>query len=322
MKRKLVAMTALTISLSALMSGCGIFDKENDKEENTTIHAENYSSSVNTEESDKSNTDEDNSGTDEKDTTEETTEPESKNEEQPTVNFDGDIYSLSNEPVGWGVGVQVDAGGRPTSPLMLQNQYGDKYAVEFIKEDEKVIYLTFDEGYENGYTAAILDTLKEKNVKAVFFITMPYAKAEPELIKRMIDEGHVVGSHSVTHPSMGMPSLSVEEQMKEYTELEKYVLDTYGYKMWLFRPPTGRFSEQSLAIAQKCGYRSIMWSFAYKDWITDEQPEVSWALENAVNKLHNGAIYLLHAVSKTNTEMLGDFIDQTRAKGYVFKEYK
>lgn len=243
-------------------------------------------------------------------------------QEPETVTFDGDVNSISNTPVTWGVGVQTYEDNRPVAPVQLQEQYGTKYAVDFIKENEKVIYLTFDEGYENGYTSQILDTLKEKNVKAVFFITMPYAKTETELVKRMIDEGHVVGSHSVTHPSDGMPSLTVEQQINEYQELHNYIRDNYGYTMYLFRPPAGKFSEQSLAVAQKCGYRSVMWSFAYNDWDPDNQMEVSKALDNAVGKLHNGAIYLLHAVSKTNTEMLGDFIDSAREMGYEFKEYK
>lgn len=263
--------------------------------------------------------------TTEEKTTEETTTEETttKQEEETTkVSYEGDLNALSNEKITWGVGVHKYDDNRPVSPVMLQEQYGEKYAVEFIRENEKNIYLTFDEGYENGYTAQILDVLKEKNVKAVFFITMPYAKTEPELVKRMIDEGHIVGAHSVTHPSGGMPSLTVDEQIAEYEELEKYVLENYGYKMYLFRPPTGAFSEQSLAVAQSCGYRSIMWSFAYYDYNVDEQMPVAEALDNAVGKLHNGAIYLLHAVSKTNTDMLGEFIDKTIAAGYTFKEYK
>ena len=238
------------------------------------------------------------------------------------VELDESVYSLSNESIVWGVGSQVYEDNRPVEPVNIQEKYGSRYAIDAIKENEKNIYLTFDEGYENGYTAAILDTLKEKNVKAVFFVTMPYVKEEPKLIQRMIDEGHIVGAHSVTHPSNGMPSLTADEQLEEYKKLHLYVKENFGYTMWLFRPPTGAFSEQSLAVAQKCGYRTVLWSFAYKDWITDNQPDADFALNNAVEKLHNGAIYLLHAVSSTNAEILGDFIDKAIEKGYTFMEYK
>lgn len=299
---RIVAVTTLAATMAVTMYGCSKDGDENKAQESTTSKVE------------------ENEITTEEITTE---EPTTEEPETPAaVTFEGDIYSLSNESVTWGVGVHTYDDNRPVSPVQLQEKYGEKYAVEFIKEDEKNIYLTFDEGYENGYTGQILDVLKEKKVKAVFFITMPYAKEEPELIKRMIDEGHVVGAHSVTHPSDGMPSLSVEEQINEYKELEKYVEENFGYKMYLFRPPTGAFSEQSLAVAQSCGYRSIMWSFAYRDYYVDDQMPVAEALENAVGKLHNGAIYLLHAVSKTNADMLGEFIDRTQAAGYTFKEYK
>lgn len=312
LKRYLLC-TAVTVAAGMMLVGCGIFNRDNKGEKDTSIIAEKES----TGDSGKTDT----TGTAENSTTDADTEKPSE-EETTRLSYDGDINAISNDKVTWGVGVQTYDDGRPVTPVNLQKEYGEKYAVDFIKENEKVIYLTFDEGYENGYTGHILDTLKEKNVKAVFFITMPYAKSEPELIKRMIDEGHVVGAHSVTHPSEGMLSLSIENQIREYEELEQYVQENFGYKMYLFRPPTGAFSEQQLAITQKCGYRSVMWSFAYNDWNPDNQMEVGKALENAVGKLHNGAIYLLHAVSKTNTEMLGDFIDQTVAKGYVFKEYK
>ena len=178
-----------------------------------------------------------------------------------------------------------------------------------------------DEGYEYGLTEGILDTLKEKNVKCVFFITLPYAKENPELVQRMIDEGHVVGNHSVTHPAAGLSTLSIEQQINEVKEVNDYVLEHFGYQMYLFRFPTGAFSEQSLAIVQSQGYRSVFWSFAYKDWIVDDQPDVATSLANALNKVHGGAIYLLHAESTTNAQMLADFIDGCREKGYEFGYY-
>lgn len=309
MKRKLVLAMAVAITITTV-SGCGIFDKKDKENPTTTIVADK----INDTESNDNNIggispDEMTSAAQEQETTHE------------NISFENDVNTISNDKITWGVGVQLYDDNRPVAPVNLQNEYGSKYAVDWIREDEKVIYLTFDEGYENGYTSRILDTLKEKNVKAVFFITMPYAKSEQELVKRMIDEGHIVGSHSVTHPSEGMLSLSIEQQINEYKELHQYVLDTYGYEMWLFRPPTGTFSEQTLAVANYCGYRSVMWSFAYADWDPANQMEVGKALDNAVTKLHNGAVYLLHAVSQTNTEMLGDFIDKAREKGFEIKTY-
>ena len=137
----------------------------------------------------------------------------------------------------------------------------------------------------------------------------------------MIDECHVVGNHSVTHPAAGLSTLSVEQQINEVKEVNDYVLEHFGYQMYLFRFPTGAFSEQSLAIVQSQGYRSVFWSFAYKDWVVDEQPDVATSLQNALNKVHGGAIYLLHAESTTNATMLADFIDGVRAKGYEFGYY-
>lgn len=233
---------------------------------------------------------------------------------------DAEIQTMSSESGGWGQGTQTDDYNRPAGCLQYEEKYGD-HSVHFImdEKEEKNIYLTFDEGYENGYTPAILDTLKEKNVKAVFFITMDYAKKEPELVQRMIDEGHVVGNHSVTHPSAGIPSLSLEQQENEVMELHNYVVENFGYEMYLFRFPAGIFSEQSLGILDKCGYTGVFWSFAYHDWDPQNQMAHNEALNKTVECLHPGAVYLLHAVSSTNSAILGEFIDTARAEGYTFK---
>ena len=138
----------------------------------------------------------------------------------------------------------------------------------------------------------------------------------------MIDEGHIVGNHSVTHPSGGLPSQSREQQERELLDLHDYVKENFGYEMSLFRYPAGKFSEQSLAIVQSVGYTSVFWSFAYKDWDPDNQPEETAALAKLKERLHPGAIYLLHAVSSTNTHVLGQFIDDARAAGYEFVPYR
>lgn len=228
-----------------------------------------------------------------------------------------DLNGLDTTSQDWGQGSNVDEKNRPTGALLAQEQYG-AYNALFIGEDSQTIYLTFDEGYEYGCTESILDTLKEKGVKAVFFVTEPYAKSEPELVKRMIEEGHVVGNHSVTHPSAGLPSLSVEKQQNEVLENHQYIKDNFGYDMHLFRYPAGKFSKQSLAIVNNCNYKSVFWSFAYLDYDVNNQPDQTESLKKMVDKLHPGAVYLLHAESKTNAAVLGSFIDQAKAKGYDF----
>lgn len=226
-----------------------------------------------------------------------------------------ELETLDNTKQGWGQGKQVDNDNRPLSCMKFQDKYG-KYDAIFIKDNTQKIYLTFDQGYENGYTSKILDVLKEKKVTAVFFVTYDYVKRNPELIKRIIDEGHVVGNHSYTHSSM--PTLSLSKASIEITTLHDYVKEKFDYTMTLFRPPMGEFSERILALTQSHGYKSIFWSFAYVDWDTRRQMGADKAYKKVVSSLHNGAVYLLHAVSKDNAEILGSFIDEAVKEGYEF----
>ncbi|MDD7389172.1 MAG: polysaccharide deacetylase family protein [Lachnospiraceae bacterium] len=229
-----------------------------------------------------------------------------------------DLSSLDNTIQNWGQGVQFNSENQPVSSLDFQEKYAS-FQADFIGPGEKVIWLTFDEGYENGHTGQILDTLHEKKCPAVFFITGQYARENPDLIRQMIADGHAIGNHSWAHPAKGMPSLSVEAQIADMEKLHQYVKDNYDYEMTLFRYPAGIFSEQSLAVVQNFGYRSLFWSFAYADWDPDKQPDPAQALQKLKDRLHPGSIYLLHAVSATNADILGDFIDHARAEGYEFK---
>ncbi len=225
------------------------------------------------------------------------------------------LEGLATKKNGWGPGRSSNH-KQPSYCLNAQAQYG-KYNAFYVGDAaQKNIYLTFDEGYEYGLSDDILDTLKEKGVSATFFITMDFAKSEPALVKRMIAEGHTVGNHSTTHPSF--PGLSVEKMRVEADTLHQYVKQNFGYDMQYFRFPMGEFSEQSLAAMQMYGYKSVFWSFAYKDWVTNDQPEAASSLKLLKEQLHPGAIYLLHAVSKTNATILGDFIDGAKAEGYTF----
>lgn len=226
---------------------------------------------------------------------------------------------------GFGAGRGSDH-SRPSTPVTEQSKYA-QYDAHFIGEDNKTAYLTFDCGYEyyatdaNGkkypVTGKILDVLKEKNIKGVFFITMAYAESEPALVQRMIDEGHVVGNHSNNHPVM--PSLTIDEMEYEVMSLHDYVLENFGYKMFLFRPPTGAYSVQSLAVLQNLGYKSVLWSFQHYDYDTEDQPSYDTAYKTITNNSHNGVIYLLHAISEANADVLGDVIDYLRSEGYAIE---
>lgn len=246
----------------------------------------------------------------------------------PNKEYIGNLYTreqleaMDTKTYTYGPGVASN-GNRPEIPLDLQNYYG-KYNGNFIAPDNGNIYLTFDCGYEyyakdeqgNQYrvTERILDVLKEKNVKAVFFITMSFAKNQSDLVRRMIDEGHTVGNHSYNH--LVMSDLTIDKMVYEVMSVHEYVLEHYNYEMTLFRPPTGAYSTQSLAVLQSLGYKNVHWSFAYVDWETDNQPTEENALNTIKSRVHSGAIYLLHTVSTTNAKVLDDAINFFRAEGY------
>lgn len=220
----------------------------------------------------------------------------------------------STEKVVWGPG-RAENHQRPTDPVNLQESYGE-LGGQFIMSDDKFICLTFDEGYENGYTPSILDTLKEKSVKAIFFVTYDFVKDNPQLIERMIDEGHIIGNHSYRHYTMD--EVTLQEATEEITFLDDYMKKNFKYRMTLFRFPKGEFSENTLALANSLGYKSIFWSFAYADWDENAAPNKNEAFETITSHTHNGEIMLLHAVSKTNAEILGSVIDEIRNQGYEF----
>ena len=235
----------------------------------------------------------------------------------PGVDLVG-LDTYNSAAVSYGIGTAVDKKtNRPVVNYYIDN-YGD-YAVDFIQPESQYVWLTFNEITEYGTTSKILDTLKAKNVKAVFFITLSYAKNNPALVERMIDEGHVLGNYTANCAKV--PELSVKDLTNELDSLYNYVYQTYGYEMYLFRTPSGNFSERALAVAQSKGYRTVFWSFNYVDWNTAAQPDVTTSLENAVNKVHGGAIYLLSGSSTTNQQMLPDMIDGIRAKGFEFAVY-
>lgn len=216
----------------------------------------------------------------------------------------------------WGI-VRGGAPGKqpkpdPGAPELLA-RYNSLYVGD---TDRKVLYLTFDEGYENGYTAKILDVLYENDVNAIFFITGPYLEKQDALIRRMLDEGHAVGNHTINHKSL--PTLSDEEIEKETVGLDRRFYEKYGKNMVFLRPPRGEYSERTLKITSELGYINVFWSFAYDDWDPNRQRGWEYAFNKVINNLHNGAIILLHAVSSDNAEALDAIIKEARRQGYEF----
>lgn len=217
----------------------------------------------------------------------------------------------------WGLSFQTE-GAPPIANASAEylKQYDGYYAE---MTDEKVMYLTFDAGYENGHTEKILDVLKEHQVKAAFFLVGNYIETNPALVKRMVNEGHVVGNHTYTHPDMS--EISTEEEFSaELTKLEEAYAKVTGESMKNFyRPPQGKYSEDNLRMAQDLGYKTIFWSLAYVDWYESDQPTREEALEKLVPRIHPGAIVLLHSTSKTNGEILDELLTEWEDMGYQFK---
>ncbi|MGN0988802.1 MAG: polysaccharide deacetylase family protein [Eubacteriales bacterium] len=215
----------------------------------------------------------------------------------------------------WGLGFGT-ANTRPRGNVSAEElAKNDAY---FIGPATKMIYLTFDAGYENGYTPKILDTLKEKNVPAAFFLVSHYIKTEPDLVRRMADEGHIVANHTNTHPDMS--SLKTLDALRaEIEPVESLYFECTGKEMPKFyRPPRGQFSTSNLEQAKQLGYKTVFWSLAYVDWNVNSQPSAESAKAKLNSRIHDGAVILLHSTSATNAEILGDLIDEWRAQGYTF----
>ena len=222
----------------------------------------------------------------------------------------------SSKTIGWGIkrsnnNLQPDVG--QDNRKMLEENGG----ICLGKDTEKIIYLTFDEGYEAGYTEKILDVLKENEVKATFFITSHYLNTASDLVERMITEGHIVGNHTCSHPSL--PSKTNDEIENELMKLHKAVFEKFNYEMKYMRPPKGEFNERTLKKTQELGYKTVMWSFAYFDWDEKKQPSIDESKKIIINNFHCGEIMLLHPNSKTNSQVLEDIIKEAKTQGYEFK---
>jgi peptidoglycan-N-acetylmuramic acid deacetylase len=225
--------------------------------------------------------------------------------------------TTSSEITNWGLSFQ-NKGKSPVGNATPEHL--KKYNSYYIGDtDKKVIYLTFDAGFENGYTPSILDTLKKHNVKATFFLVGNYLEKEPELVKRMVEEGHIVGNHTYSHPDMSKIS-DIEAFKKEITSLEELYKNTTGQEMLKFyRPPQGKFNEENLKQANEIGYKTIFWSLAYVDWYVNKQPTKEYAFEKLIPRIHPGAVVLLHSTSKTNSEILDELLTKWENEGYTFE---
>ena len=216
----------------------------------------------------------------------------------------------------WGLSFRTE-GQTPVGTLDAATLY--RYDAFYVgNTSEKVLYLTFDAGYENGYTAKILDILKKHDVPAAFFLVGNYIEKNPDLVKRMAQEGHIVGNHTMHHYDMQKITDPAAFQ-KELTDLENLYKEVTGQEMSKFyRPPQGLYSADNLKTAQNMGYTTVFWSLAYADWRSDSQPTKEQAFSKLLPRVHNGAILLLHSTSQTNAEILDELLTQYKEMGYRF----
>lgn len=236
-----------------------------------------------------------------------------------TVNDPQNTRGISNEKKEHSFGVAKN--GIPHEISKSTQSYfestGYKAVCYDTKAAEKVIYLTFDCGWENGYTDDVLDTLKEKKVPAAFFCTLEHIKKSPEIIARMIKEGHVVGNHSAKHPNFA--EIDRQRMADEILECDNYLRENFGYTSSFFRFPEGCYTENALELVHSMGFTSVFWSSAYADWDVSKTKGKDYAFETVTSRLHPGAILLLHSVSPDNAAALGDIIDWAKQNGYEFK---
>ena len=215
----------------------------------------------------------------------------------------------------WGLGFPVE--GQPPTANATPDEL-KQYDTYYIGDvNKKVIYLTFDAGFENGNTPPILDALKKHNVTATFFLVGNYLTSNPELVKRMVEEGHHVANHTLSHPNISKIS-SIDAFRKELEDLESVYESITGQKMVkYFRPPGGKYNENNLKMAKELGYTTFFWSLAYVDWYTDKQPTKEAAFKKLLGRIHPGAIVLLHSTSKTNAEILDELLTKWEEMGYT-----
>ena len=228
--------------------------------------------------------------------------------------------SSAAQSTGWGLSFQEE-GKRPAGNASIDDlkQYNAYYASD---TDQKIIYLTFDAGYENGNTPAILDALKKHQAPAVFFVVGNFIKDNPDLIRRILADDHIIGNHTMTHPDLPQIS-SMDAFQKELQDVEELYTSLTGEAMTKFyRPPRGIYNTENLSMAIELGYSTCFWRLAYVDWIQDQQPSREEAFQKLLTRIHPGAIVLLHNTSSTNAEILDELLTKWEEMGYEFHSLK
>ena len=228
----------------------------------------------------------------------------------------GQFSERAVETGAWGLSFRQE-GQPPAAPA--GNAQLAKYDAAYMGDPgEKVLYLTFDAGYENGHTEKILDALQKHNAPAAFFLVGNYLEKNADLVRRMVEEGHIVGNHTMHHKDMSR--LTEADFSTELAEPEELYRDITGQPLPRFyRPPQGNYSEENLKMAQKLGYKTVFWSLAYADWDNDNQPTKEQAFQKLLPRTHNGAVVLLHSTSKTNAEILDELLTRWEQMGYRFE---
>ena len=228
----------------------------------------------------------------------------------------GIFGSRSIQTGSWGLSFRTEGAPPVGNAGSAQLQ---QYDAAFLGDPgKKVIYLTFDAGYENGSTEKILDTLKKHQVPAAFFLVGNYIQQNADLVRRMAQEGHTVGNHTMHHPDMSKISDKAAFE-KELTELENLYQEVTGQQLSkYYRPPQGNYSEENLKMAKELGYKTVFWSLAYVDWNNDSQPTKEQAFSKLLPRIHNGAVVLLHSTSSTNAQILDELLTKWKEMGYTF----
>ena len=223
--------------------------------------------------------------------------------------------TLSTKKIEWGI-KRNDNHNQPDLGSTNKKIIDEANGIAMGNKDSKKVYLTFDMGYEAGYTPKILEVLKQNGVNATFFITAHYVNSQPDLVQQMINEGHIIGNHTVNHKSM--PTLTNEQIKSEVMNLHTAIYDKFGYEMKYMRPPKGEYSESSIAYCNTLGYTTVMWSFAYDDWDENKQGREDYGKKKIIDNIHNGAVLLLHGTSKDNANILDYCIKEIKNMGYEF----
>lgn len=310
----------LPLLMAVCLTGCeGSTAQKTAEPEDTQVEAGTLPSEVEAEETALENEGNTDITAPASETEEENTEAEQESQEtseeekkEPPEGFE---LVLSSEDWGLGFG---EPGTQPTGNASAEDLYW--YDAYYVGDDsEKVIYLTFDCGYENGNTEPILDALKKHNAKGTFFVVGHFLETAPEMVKRMVEEGHAVGNHTYHH--LDMPTISdLETFQKEMDDVANLFREITGTELSpYYRPPQGKCNVENLKMAQELGYYTIFWSLAHVDWNQDNQPSHAEALDKLTSRIHPGAIVLLHNTSKTNGEILDELLTKWEEMGYSFK---